>query len=159
MKSRHYDPNEADSSLKNAIDQIKREDAVLQPSADARNRLVEALRNPISSDRRIFVYEIAAVFLIFLLAGSIWILKTGELRQNRTETTNQNDSVNTEEYMPLTYGLTPEESLQRVRVKLPRSALNQFGITLKQTRTREVTADLLVGESGVPYAIRVVQQN
>jgi hypothetical protein len=62
-------------------------------------------------------------------------------------------------YFPLTYGLTPEESLQTVRVKLPRSALNDFGISVNKIRSDEITADLLVGESGLPYAIRVVQQN
>ena len=62
-------------------------------------------------------------------------------------------------YFPLTYGLTPEESLQTVRVKLPRSALNDFGINVNKIRSDEITADLLVGESGLPYAIRVVQEN
>ena len=154
MKSRHY---KSDSDeLVTILEQIKQEDEQILPSAELQAKLKTSFQ---AKHRRFepakFRYQIAAVFLISLFAGSFWILTTRELRQNRTET----DTLNMEpgDYLPLTYGFTPEESLQRVRVKLPRSALNQFGITLKQTPDNDVTADVLVGESGVAYAIRVVQ--
>jgi hypothetical protein len=160
MKSRHYKSAEAEHFLKNSMAEIKQEDANLTPPPELQERLKASFQSHSQSAKRPNLrYRIAAVFLIFVLGGSIWILKKRELRQDRTQTSASSGFETTEEYLPLTYGFTPGESLQRVRVRLPRSALNQFGISLKPTSNQEITADLLVGESGVPYAIRVVQQN
>lgn len=158
MRSRHYKLDDLEKELKTALDEIKNEDARLRPSVALQNRLLNALRFREKTQSHFWI-KAAAVFAFSIFCGSIWILKP-ELRQNsRDKTNNTSISESNYGYMPLTYGLTPEESLQRVRVKLPRSALNDFGISLNQTRSEEVTADVLVGESGLPYAIRVVQQN
>ena len=158
MKSRHYDP-ETESSLKEAFDQLKKEDENLIPSKGVEQRLILELKSNRNrtSDSKLW-FKAAAILILSLAAAVIWILQP-ELSQDDRPKLNSFQNNPDGGYLPLTYGLTAEESLQRVRVKLPRSALNDFGISLNQTRSDEVTADLLVGESGVPYAIRVVQQN
>ncbi len=160
MKSRHYKFSIPEHSFQQALEQLKKADALIQPPAALQNELLQALRkqkvNSTSLTR--FWMKAAALFLFSLIFGSIWILKP-ELRKNDHPQTNNIQKESLNGYMPLTYGLTPEESVQRVRVTLPRSALNDFGISLNTIRSDEVTADVLVGESGLPYAIRVVQKN
>lgn len=159
MKSPHYKNEEAGRTLQQALDLIKKEDAFLQPPAELEHRLLHALHTqhqPKSKSK--FWYRAAAIIVLSILGSLIWILQP-ELRQNLRTQSNLTGIESDTGYVPLTYGLTPGESLQRVRVKLPRSALNEFGITLEDERTDEVTADLLVGESGLPYAVRVVHKN
>ncbi len=155
MKSPQYD-----QTLKDALNQLKNIDDQLQASPETRNSLLKALR---SSKRHMpqttLWMKFAAVFLLSIFCGALWILKTEPRPIPRPETKTTGEVEPFNGYFPLTYGLTPEESLQTVRVKLPRSALNDFGISVNKIRSDEVTADLLVGESGLPYAIRVVQQN
>jgi hypothetical protein len=54
-------------------------------------------------------------------------------------------------------GIFPEEHQQLVRVKLPRSALETFGLPVNRERARDpVKADVLIGEDGLVRAIRFV---
>jgi hypothetical protein len=54
-------------------------------------------------------------------------------------------------------GTFPEEQQQLVRVKLPRSALETFGLPVNRERVRDpVQADMLIGEDGLVRAIRFV---
>jgi hypothetical protein len=154
MKSPHYN-----QPLQDAMKELKNSDAQLQASSKTRNALLKALRSQKKDLRATFWMKVAAVFLVSIFCGALWILKTEPRPNPRPETTSVGEVEPDNGYFPLTYGLTPEESLQTVRVKLPRSALNDFGISMNKIRSDEVTADLLVGESGLPYAIRVVQQN
>ena len=155
MKSQHYD-----DALKNALNELKKSDGQLQASPETRNVLIKALRSQKQVALRAnFWVKVAAVFIISIFCGALWILKMEPRPKPRPETTATGEAEPENGYFPLTYGLTPEESLQTVRVKLPRSALNDFGISVNKIRSDEITADLLVGESGLPYAIRVVQQN
>jgi hypothetical protein len=55
-------------------------------------------------------------------------------------------------------GLARPDSLQLVRVELPRSALMSFGLPMNVERADErIKADLLVGDDGVARAIRFVR--
>jgi hypothetical protein len=155
MKSQHYD-----DALKNALNELKNSDGQLQASPETRNVLLKALRSQKQAAARAdFWVKVAAVFMLSIFCGVLWILKMEPRPKPRPEITSTGEAESDNGYFPLTYGLTPEESLQTVRVKLPRSALNDFGISVNKIRSDEITADLLVGESGLPYAIRVVQQN
>jgi hypothetical protein len=147
---------ELDAELKS----LKSVDFTAKPDASAREKLLVAMRNPKPAHSGSYFWlKAAAVFVISILCGSLWIYQK-EYRQNQSGKIQESAKVeSSNDYIPLTYGMTPGESLQRVRVKLPRSALNDFGIAVKQARTEEVTADVIIGESGVPYAIRVVQQS
>jgi hypothetical protein len=153
MKSPHYE-----QPLQDAMNELKNGDVQLQASPETRNALLKALRSQKKDLRTTFWMKVAAVFLLSIFCGALWIHKTEPRPNSRPETT-AGEVEPDNGYFPLTYGLTPEESLQTVRVKLPRSALDDFGISVNKIQSDEVTADLLVGESGLPYAIRVVQQN
>jgi hypothetical protein len=72
---------------------------------------------------------------------------------------NANEEIRTE-FMPLTYGsnLSQLDDGQVVRVELPRSALQSFGLPLNAERAGErVKADVLLGHDGVARAIRFVR--
>lgn len=61
------------------------------------------------------------------------------------------------EFIPLMEGETSMESLQLVRVRLPRSALLQLGLPMNENREDEpILADVLLSEDGLPYAIRFI---
>lgn len=155
MKSPHYD-----QPLQDAMNEIKNNDAQLQASPETHNALLKAFRSQKRDLSRTTLWmKVAAVFLLSIFCGALWILKTEPRPNPRPKTNLASEDEPYNGYFPLTYGLTPEESLQTVRVRLPRSALTDFGISVNKIRSDEVTADLLVGESGLPYAIRVVQQN
>ncbi|HEY3742584.1 MAG TPA: hypothetical protein VGL53_22195 [Bryobacteraceae bacterium] len=50
----------------------------------------------------------------------------------------------------------PLESVRVVRVSVPGGALARYGVPSEVSSAPEVTADLLVGQDGIPRAIRVV---
>jgi len=150
---------ESQQLLNSPLSVIRNQDATLQQSSDSLQFLLAALQksSPSGSRTSMFWLKIAAVFLISGLCGGVWIYLS-EYRQNPGEKKASVRNEQPETYVPLTYGMAPGESLQRVRVKLPRSALNDLGIAVQRGKD-EITADVIVGESGVPYAIRVVQQS
>jgi hypothetical protein len=69
-----------------------------------------------------------------------------------------NEEIATE-FLPLTYGsLSQLDDGQVVRVELPRSALQSFGLPVNAERAGErVKADVLLGHDGVARAIRFVR--
>lgn len=72
---------------------------------------------------------------------------------------NANEEIRTE-FLPLTYGanLSQLDDGQVVRVELPRSALQSFGLPMNAERAGErVKADVLLGHDGVARAIRFVR--
>jgi hypothetical protein len=62
------------------------------------------------------------------------------------------------EFVPLAYGdpLPVDSGLQVVRVNVPRASLYDFGIEPADPRPDIVTADVLVGDDGLPRAVRLV---
>ena len=73
--------------------------------------------------------------------------------------TNANEEIVTE-FLPITYGsnLSQLDDGQVVRVELPRSALQSFGLPVNAERAGErVKADVLLGYDGVARAIRFVR--
>ncbi len=72
---------------------------------------------------------------------------------------NASEEIRTE-FLPLTYGgnLSQLDNGQIVRVELPRSALQSFGLPMNAERAGErVKADVLLGHDGVARAIRFVR--
>jgi hypothetical protein len=66
----------------------------------------------------------------------------------------------TTEFLPISYGsnLSQLDDGQVVRVELPRSALQSFGLPVNAERAGErVKADVLLGHDGVARAIRFVR--
>jgi hypothetical protein len=78
---------------------------------------------------------------------------------NLTPTTNANEEIATD-FIPLSYSsnLSPMDEGQVVRIELPRSALQSFGLPVNTERDGErVKADVLLGHDGVARAIRFVR--
>lgn len=78
---------------------------------------------------------------------------------NSTAATNANEEIATE-FLPLTYdgNMSQIDDGQVVRVELPRSALQSFGLPVNAERAGErVKADVLLGHDGVARAIRFVR--
>jgi len=71
-----------------------------------------------------------------------------------------NDRIETEFIPFMAVGpLFPSEQRQFVRVKLPRSALQVFGLPMNMERAREpVQADVMLGEDGRALAVRFVRE-
>jgi hypothetical protein len=70
------------------------------------------------------------------------------------------DTEYTTDFFPLSHGgdQKPLESGELIRVQMPRSALVAFGLPVNIERADvPVKADLLVGEDGLPHAIRFVR--
>lgn len=85
--------------------------------------------------------------------------KPAQRATNLTPTTNANEEITTE-FLPLSYSssLSQFEEGQVVRVELPRSALQSFGLPVNAERDGErVKADVLLGHDGVARAIRFVR--
>ena len=62
-------------------------------------------------------------------------------------------------FVPLPFAppLAPSEDRQVVRVRVPRGAMRQFGVMLREDGPREaVQADFLLGQDGVARAVRLV---
>lgn len=75
-----------------------------------------------------------------------------------SDLTNEREEITTD-FLPLTYGgLSQMDGGQVVRVEVPRSALQSFGLPINVERAGErVKADVLVGNDGVARAIRFVR--
>ncbi|MDQ3821544.1 MAG: hypothetical protein M3362_28225 [Acidobacteriota bacterium] len=71
---------------------------------------------------------------------------------------NEREEIATD-FLPLTYGgLSQMDGGQVIRVEVPRSALQSFGLPMNAERAGErVKADVLVGNDGVARAIRFVR--
>jgi hypothetical protein len=70
------------------------------------------------------------------------------------------DDEITTDFLPLSYGsnLSPLDDGQVIRLELPRSALQSFGLPVNVERAGErVKADVLLGHDGVARAIRFVR--
>ena len=85
--------------------------------------------------------------------------RSAQRATNLTPTTNANEEITTD-FLPLSYSssLSQFDEGQVVRVELPRSALQSFGLPVNAERYGErVKADVLLGHDGVARAIRFVR--
>ena len=84
---------------------------------------------------------------------------SGDTVSREAESTG-NDRVETEFFPFMAAGpVSPSEQRQFVRVKLPRSALQVFGLPMNMERAREpVQADVMLGEDGRALAVRFVRE-
>jgi hypothetical protein len=89
-------------------------------------------------------------------------LKTTPTTDTNTATPNSDRSASeiATAFIPLAggRGFAPAESLQLMRIELPRSALVSFGLPMNVERAdQRIKADVLVGNDGVARAIRFVR--
>lgn len=95
----------------------------------------------------------AAIFVIAILGGWMWY-RTHHFETSRpTSASRESDG----EFIPLQYAENPANSFQVVRVELRSSDLQQLGFPdVPEWENRPVKADIVVGEDGLPHAIRFV---
>ena len=120
--------------------------------------LLKAFRNSQSSKKRNrnFILSARAAVLIFaVLGGWMWYRS-----MNSPSILPAADVQSVEydgEFIPLQYGNHPVNSLQVVRIELESSALQELGFPrVPEWEDRPIQADIVVGDDGLPQAIRFV---
>ena len=134
-------------------DQLRRLAAALPSNAgrDVELRLTLAFRARHQRKGRLWMYAVAALFaLIAVFAG----LKM--MRRERPA----DDIYNAPGFIALPYADSgvPMESAVVIRVRMRSSELASMGVALSaQPASAKISADLLVGQDGVPRAVRLVE--
>jgi hypothetical protein len=116
--------------------------------------LVSAFRaNQIPKNSRSISWIRAAILVIAMLGGWMWY-RTHHFETPKTNSASHHDDG---EFIPLQYAGNPSNSFQVVRVELGSSDLQQLGFpAAPEWENRSVKADIVVGEDGLPHAIRFV---
>jgi hypothetical protein len=110
-----------------------------------------------------------AVLLIFLTAGIVMYRRVSDNlidQQAKSQISGQLATAAAArkpyiatEFIPITEGETAWETMQMVRVRLPRSALLEVGLPMNETYSEEsILADVLISDEGLPYAIRFIKE-
>jgi hypothetical protein len=95
----------------------------------------------------------AAIFVMLMLGGWMWY-RSHNFDLPKSISASQKDDG---EFIPLQYAENPSNSFQVVRVQLGSSELQQLGFPgVPEWENRSVKADIVVGEDGLPHAIRFV---
>ena len=95
----------------------------------------------------------AAILVIAMLGGWMWY-RTHHFEVPKITSAPHHDDG---EFIPLQYAENPSNSFQVVRVQLGASDLQQLGFpAAPEWENRSVKADIVVGEDGLPHAIRFV---
>lgn len=116
--------------------------------------LLKAFRaNQIPTDSRSISWLRAAIFVILMLGGWMWYRSHTFDVPKTTSVSHQDDG----EFIPLQYAENPSNSFQVVRVELGSSDLQQLGFPgVPEWENRSIKADIVVGDDGLPHAIRFV---
>lgn len=115
--------------------------------------LMSAFRaNQIPKSSRSISWIRAAILVIVMLGGWMWY-RTHHFETPKTTASRHDEG----EFIPLQYAENPSNSFQVVRVQLGASDLQQLGFpAAPEWENRSVKADIVVGEDGLPHAIRFV---
>lgn len=117
------------------------------------NLLATFRANQIPKDSRGISWLRAAIFAILMLGGWMWYRSHNFDVPKTTSASNKDDG----EFIPLQYAENPSNSFQVVRVELGSSELQQLGFPgVPEWENRSIKADIVVGEDGLPHAIRFV---
>lgn len=116
--------------------------------------LLDAFRtNQVQENSRNVSWLRAAIFVIVMLGGWMWYRNHRFEIPIATSASHQEDG----EFIPLQYAENPSNSFQVVRVELGSSDLQQLGFPgVPEWENRPIKADIVVGEDGLPHAIRFV---
>jgi hypothetical protein len=153
----------AELDLSRELRALRGATAGLRSSAEAREQLMAAFgarRQPFGGRRRWLVWALAAM-LVGLVTGSwVKVRQTARERIAQAELTtagNDPDMLAENDFVPVPYALplAEGERLEVVRAELTPAALARMGILVRAAYGTEVTTDLMVGEDGVPRAVRV----
>jgi hypothetical protein len=121
-------------------------------------QLLNALRNSKGTtkrNRQFLFWARAAVLLIAISGGWMWYRSIGS--HNPPTVTNSQTVEYDGEFIPLQFGNHPVNSWQVVRVELESSVLQELGFPrVPEWEERPIQADIVVGDDGLPQAIRFV---
>jgi len=102
----------------------------------------------------------AALVCISLLSALLWRLKEHPSPAPIAQKQRIQSREITSGFIPLMHGELPGNSVQVIRVRLPRSSLMDLGFPVNMDRPDEmIDADVIIGEEGLPHAIRLIQQS
>jgi hypothetical protein len=88
-----------------------------------------------------------------MLGGWLWY-RSHNFEVPKTTSASHHDDG---DFIPLQYAENPSNSFQVVRVEVGSSDLQQLGFPgVPEWENRSVKADIVVGEDGLPHAIRFV---
>jgi hypothetical protein len=130
-----------------------------QPAENIPAVLLIAFRDSLSSKKRnrnFFLWARAAVLILAVLGGWMWYRSM----ESRSQVPNVQSVEYDGEFIPLQYGNHPVNSWQIVRIELESSALQELGFPrVPEWEERPIQADIVVGDDGLPQAIRFVTLN
>jgi hypothetical protein len=151
-------------TLSDALRAVATDDAGLAPSCGVKTRLVEEVRSiGRARRRRMTVVTLAAAAAVAAIALAVpW-----RRAVDRPAPSPRLPAELVTQFFPLTYSNLPVSNAQLIRVRVPHSALESFGLAPLDIpaagapggERATVPADVLVGEDGVARAIRFVKTN
>ena len=156
---------EAEMELSRGIGAARSATASLRSAPEARARLMAEFeaRRLHARMHRGFVWAIATIAITILLLVSAvkqvrWAGRRAASRTVQMESDRTADDLMAESgFMPVPYAapLAPGEYLEVVERDLTPAALARMGFVIHTAYNTEVTAELMVGEDGLPRAVRV----
>jgi len=153
---------EAEMELSRGMQQARASVARLRSGEGVRESLFAAFdeRQRRLMLRRRFVWA-AAALAAFLVTG-VWKLENRAQKASapaalETAQVMAEDLMADSEFVPVPYAppLAPGEYVEVVQAELTPAALARMGFVIQTAGAGEVTTDLMVGEDGVPRAVRV----
>jgi hypothetical protein len=107
----------------------------------------------------------AAVVLIALTACLLMYRRLPFIQQANSQLSGQSATGTAQkpyiatEFIPITEGEAAWDTMQIIRVRLPRSALLEVGLPMNETHSEgSILADVLISDEGLPYAIRFIKE-
>jgi hypothetical protein len=131
--------------------------------APARERLAAAFarqrRRTAARRAAIWTLAAAAALVLAILGRQVWNGSQHAPSQvAATPQASAGESIGGDDFVSVPYSLplSAEEIVSVVRVELPPAAFVRMGFAPIQTAERTLTADFVVGEDGLPRAVRLV---
>ena len=152
---------QAPDRLTSALRRVAAEDDVLGASPAVEARLLAEVRAMARARRRrarlALLSAAAAVLVAAGLGARYWWNSTGTAGPPRTVTMDVAPEETTE-FFPLPYSHVPAPDAHVVRLRVPSSALQTFGVaSFVAGDVSTVLADVVVGDDGLARAVRFVR--
>jgi hypothetical protein len=158
------DPGRHERSLTAALQTVAADDRALGASPAVEARLLAEVASIARARRRANLVGLAAAAALFaavVLPG--WYSSGRRAAVDREPAPAAEDRTRevTTVFFPLTYSHVPAPDAHLVRMQVPRSALDSFGVTAFDTpdsaSSTTVLADVVVGDDGLARAVRFVR--
>jgi len=150
---------DGDSPLSQALRDVSDDDGRRGASPRIEAALLAEVRSRARAARHARLITLtAAASLTLVVSASIWWLG---LANSPTSVTTVAISEVMTDFLPLPYSGVPTSTARLVRLEVPRRALESFGLGsagIVEGRSSDVVvADVLIGDDGLPRAVRFVR--